>query len=73
MESRELFLEETRIALQNALSDQTLVATLATYGYDATRLQEGLALYENARTLLLSHGDALLTKLNGSSSFITLW
>ncbi len=73
MESRELFLEETRIALQNALSDQTLVATLATYGYDATRLQEGLALYENARTLLQSHGDALLTKLNASSSFNTLW
>jgi hypothetical protein len=46
---RELRTAET--ALNNSLNDPTLRDGLAAYGYDAERLQEGLALVERLRSL----------------------
>lgn len=69
MASLEKTLERARIALNNALNEPLVLNTLTQYGYDATRLQEGLALYEAARTLVQVQSDARHSKVSATKSF----
>ncbi len=73
MVTNEQILEEARIALNNALSDYNVSTTLAAYGYDLARLQEGLTLCENSRAALQLQGSALISKVNASKEFYELW
>ncbi len=44
-------LDEARLAIDNALANADILAALSAFGYDEARLNEGKALYEEARAL----------------------
>ena len=73
MTSMKKALEQTRIALTNALNDPQISATLASFGYGAERLQEGLALNEAASQSLQIQSDARLNKVTVNDNFQQLW
>lgn len=69
MATMERTLERARIALNNALNEPQVLATLSLYGYNGERLQLGMALYTIARDLAQTQSDARHSKVSATKGF----
>ncbi len=73
MATIEKTLNQARNALSNATNDPQIAAILARCGYDAERLQEGLALYQAARDTLQIQGDSRFNKVHATERLQSYW
>lgn len=73
MLSLEQKLEEARTALIHTINNSIISSALAPYGYDANRLQEGLALCQTALTSLQTQASARSNKKSADQMFQELW
>ncbi len=67
------FLMSAKTMIENSLSDNTVQTALASYGYDAAKLQAGKALYDEAFELDLAQKRESGEKVAATTEFNNLW
>ncbi len=71
--SHSQFLEQANIAISNALSSSEILSPLREFGYTATRIRAGYALYEAVNTAQLAQQAAHGNQISATAALKTAW
>jgi hypothetical protein len=72
-QSPEERLLRAQVAIENAMNDAQILAELANYGYDRTRLEAGMALYNEARDMVARQRAIYGEQYDSTSAINTSW